>query len=46
MKNKIIAMADRNLDQTFKTFETNDYMTAITVKRAKTDISDFLHELK
>lgn len=46
VKNKIIAMADRNLDQTFKTFETNDYMTAITVKRAKTDISDFLHELK
>ena len=46
VKSKIIAMADRNLDQAFKTFESNDYMTAITVERAKADISDFLHELK
>lgn len=46
VKNKIIAMPDRNLDQAFKTFESNDYMTAITVERAKADISDFLHELK
>ena len=46
VKNKIIAMPDRNLDQAFKTFESNDYMTAITVERAKADISDFLHNLK
>ncbi len=46
VKNKIIAMPDRNLDQAFKTFESNDYMTAITVERAKADISDFLHDLK
>ena len=46
VKNKIIAMPDRNLDQAFKTYEENDYMTSITVDKAKADISDFLRKLR
>ena len=46
VKNKIIAMPNRNLDQAFKTYEENDYMTTITVDKAKADISDFLRELR
>lgn len=45
VKNKIIALKDRKLNQAFKTYERNDYMTAITVERAKADIADFLSEL-
>ena len=46
VKNKIIALKNRKLDQAFKTYEWNDYMTEITVEKAKTDISEFLCELK
>ena len=46
VKNKVIAMPNRNLNQAFKTFETNDYMTGLSVDKAKADISDLLCELK
>ena len=46
VKNKIIAMKDRKLDQAFKTYERNSYMTDITVERAKAEIAEFLSELK